>query len=138
VVTSDYLDVTDPEALRSLMLLQDDGAQVRVYESAGSSFVRHPRRGRATARPRADRALPLYRNDTTTLQILRTAPEFISSIGAAFSCAFTIAELHTGQLTVIILIVSALLDILKRSRRSNNSNHCYLIIFLVISIFSFR
>jgi HKD family nuclease len=26
VVTSDYLDVTDPEALRSLMLLQDDGA----------------------------------------------------------------------------------------------------------------
>jgi hypothetical protein len=38
VVTSDYLDVTDPEALRSLMLLQDDGAQVRVYESAGSSF----------------------------------------------------------------------------------------------------
>src|SRR3990167_8718308 len=38
VVTSDYLDVTDPEALRSLMLLQDEGAQVRVYESAGSSF----------------------------------------------------------------------------------------------------
>jgi len=38
VVTSDYLDVTDPEALRSLMLLQEEGAQVRVYESAGSSF----------------------------------------------------------------------------------------------------
>ncbi|MBV5818772.1 DUF3427 domain-containing protein [Pseudomonas aeruginosa] len=38
IVTSDYLDVTDPEALRSLMLLQEEGAQVRVYESAGSSF----------------------------------------------------------------------------------------------------
>ena len=38
VITSDYLDVTDPEALRSLMLLQERGAQVRVYESAGSSF----------------------------------------------------------------------------------------------------
>ncbi|WP_273822384.1 DUF3427 domain-containing protein [Pseudomonas asplenii] len=38
VVTSDYLDITDPEALRSLMLLQEEGAQVRVYESAGSSF----------------------------------------------------------------------------------------------------
>lgn len=38
VLTSDYLDVTDPEALRLLMLLQAKGAQVRVYESAGSSF----------------------------------------------------------------------------------------------------
>lgn len=38
ILTSDYLDVTDPEALRSLMLLQQEGAQVRVYESAGSSF----------------------------------------------------------------------------------------------------
>jgi superfamily II DNA or RNA helicase/SAM-dependent methyltransferase len=38
VLTSDYLDVTDPEALRLLMLLQAQGAQVRVYESAGSSF----------------------------------------------------------------------------------------------------
>ncbi len=38
IITSDYLDVTDPEALRSLMLLQERGAQVRVYESAGSSF----------------------------------------------------------------------------------------------------
>jgi superfamily II DNA or RNA helicase/SAM-dependent methyltransferase/SOS-response transcriptional repressor LexA len=38
VITSDYLDVTDPDALRSLMLLQERGAQVRVYESAGSSF----------------------------------------------------------------------------------------------------
>jgi superfamily II DNA or RNA helicase/HKD family nuclease len=38
VVTSDYLDVTDPEALRLLMLLQAHGADVRVFESAGSSF----------------------------------------------------------------------------------------------------
>ena len=38
VVTSDYLDVTDPEALRLLMLLQAHGAEVRVYEAAGSSF----------------------------------------------------------------------------------------------------
>jgi len=38
VLTSDYLDVTDPEALRLLMILQGLGAQVKVYESAGGSF----------------------------------------------------------------------------------------------------
>lgn len=38
VVTSDYLDVTDPDALRLLMLLQEQGAQVRVFEARGSSF----------------------------------------------------------------------------------------------------
>jgi len=38
IITSDYLDVTDPEAMRSLMLLQERGAEVKVYESAGSSF----------------------------------------------------------------------------------------------------
>lgn len=38
ILTSDYLDVTDPEALRRLMLLQEQGAEVRIYESAGSSF----------------------------------------------------------------------------------------------------
>jgi superfamily II DNA or RNA helicase/SAM-dependent methyltransferase/SOS-response transcriptional repressor LexA len=38
VVTSDYLDVTDPEALRLLMLLTAHGAQVRVFETAGTSF----------------------------------------------------------------------------------------------------
>jgi superfamily II DNA or RNA helicase/SOS-response transcriptional repressor LexA len=38
IITSDYLDVTDPEAMRSLILLQERGAQVKVYESAGSSF----------------------------------------------------------------------------------------------------
>lgn len=37
-LTSDYLDITDPEALRRLMLLKDYGAQIRIYESKGSSF----------------------------------------------------------------------------------------------------
>lgn len=38
ILTSDYLDVTDPEALRLLMLLQEQGAEVRVYVTSGSSF----------------------------------------------------------------------------------------------------
>ena len=38
VLTSDYLDVTDPEALRLLLLLQDQGGEVRVYATKGSSF----------------------------------------------------------------------------------------------------
>lgn len=38
ILTSDYLDVTDPEALRLLMLLAEQGAEVRVYQSGGSSF----------------------------------------------------------------------------------------------------
>jgi superfamily II DNA or RNA helicase/HKD family nuclease/SOS-response transcriptional repressor LexA len=38
ILTSDYLDVTDPEALRLLMLLQAEGAQIKVFESAGQSF----------------------------------------------------------------------------------------------------
>ena len=38
IVTSDYLDVTDPDALRLLILLQELGAQVRVFETNGSSF----------------------------------------------------------------------------------------------------
>lgn len=38
ILTSDYLDVTDPEALRLLMLLQSEGARIRVFESAGQSF----------------------------------------------------------------------------------------------------
>ncbi len=38
ILTSDYLDVTDPEALRLLMLLQAKGAQIKVFESAGQSF----------------------------------------------------------------------------------------------------
>jgi HKD family nuclease len=38
ILTSDYLGVTDPEALRMLMLLQAMGAQVRVHEAVGGSF----------------------------------------------------------------------------------------------------
>ncbi len=37
-LTSDYLDVTDPEALHLLMLLQEQGAQVRMFEAAKRSF----------------------------------------------------------------------------------------------------
>lgn len=37
-LTSDYLDITDPEALRLLMLLQEQGAQVRVFEATNRSF----------------------------------------------------------------------------------------------------
>src|SRR5690606_25007098 len=36
ILTSDYFDVTDVEALRRLMLLQDAGAEVRVYECEGA------------------------------------------------------------------------------------------------------
>jgi superfamily II DNA or RNA helicase/SAM-dependent methyltransferase len=38
VLTSDYLDITDPEALRLLLLLQEAGAEVRVYTTQDSSF----------------------------------------------------------------------------------------------------
>jgi len=38
ILTSDYLDITDTEALRKLVLLHDHGAQVRIYQSKGSSF----------------------------------------------------------------------------------------------------
>ncbi|RAU22708.1 DEAD/DEAH box helicase [Paramagnetospirillum kuznetsovii] len=38
VVTSDYLDVTDPDALRLLMLMQENGAQIRIFEANGTSF----------------------------------------------------------------------------------------------------
>jgi superfamily II DNA or RNA helicase/SAM-dependent methyltransferase len=38
ILTSDYLDITDSEALRKLVLLHDHGAQVGVYQSRGSSF----------------------------------------------------------------------------------------------------
>ena len=37
-LTSDYLDVTDPEALRLLMLLQAQGAQVRIFQAEQGSF----------------------------------------------------------------------------------------------------
>lgn len=35
ILTGDYLGVTDPQALRYLMLLQEQGADVRVFESQG-------------------------------------------------------------------------------------------------------
>ncbi|WP_201063213.1 MULTISPECIES: phospholipase D-like domain-containing protein [Thiorhodovibrio] len=38
VLTSDYLDITDPPALRRLMLLAERGAKVHLFESAGQSF----------------------------------------------------------------------------------------------------
>ena len=38
VLTSDYLDITDPEALRLLLLLQSRGAEVRVYTTQEGSF----------------------------------------------------------------------------------------------------
>ncbi len=38
VLTSDYLDVTDPQALRRLMLLAERGADMRVFETGGQSF----------------------------------------------------------------------------------------------------
>lgn len=38
VLTSDYLDITDPEALRLLLLLREQGADVRVFVTQGSSF----------------------------------------------------------------------------------------------------
>ncbi len=38
VLTSDYLDITDPQALRMLMLLQERGADVRLYACNGNSF----------------------------------------------------------------------------------------------------
>lgn len=38
VLTSDYLDITDPEALRLLLLLQERGAEVRVYTTRDASF----------------------------------------------------------------------------------------------------
>lgn len=38
VLTSDYLDVTDPAALRRLMLLQEAGADVRIHQASKRSF----------------------------------------------------------------------------------------------------
>lgn len=38
VLTSNYLDVTDPEALRLLLLLKEQGAQARVFDAGASGF----------------------------------------------------------------------------------------------------
>ena len=53
VLTGDYLDVTDVEACRLLMLLKDHGAEVRVFEARAHSFhmkayifaTEHPEQG---------------------------------------------------------------------------------------------
>ena len=38
ILTSDYLDITDPKALRLLILLQEQGARVRIFEAGARSF----------------------------------------------------------------------------------------------------
>jgi len=38
ILTGDYLYVTDPDALRTLLILKEEGADVRVFESKGQSF----------------------------------------------------------------------------------------------------
>ncbi|MBK1735437.1 hypothetical protein CKO15_09105 [Halorhodospira abdelmalekii] len=38
ILTSDYLGITDPRALRQLLLLQERGANIRVYETNKRSF----------------------------------------------------------------------------------------------------
>jgi HKD family nuclease len=38
VLTSDYLDVTDPQALRQLLLLAERGAEIRLFEAGNRSF----------------------------------------------------------------------------------------------------
>ena len=42
VLTSDYLDITDPEALRLLLLLQEQGADVRVFVTGAAAFTSRP------------------------------------------------------------------------------------------------
>lgn len=37
IVTSDYLDVTEPVALREMMLLAERGAHIKIYESANNA-----------------------------------------------------------------------------------------------------
>jgi len=37
VITGDYLEITEPQALRQLMLLQELGAEVKIYESPDST-----------------------------------------------------------------------------------------------------
>lgn len=37
ILTSDYLGITDPDALRYFMLLKEQGAKIKVFESAGET-----------------------------------------------------------------------------------------------------
>lgn len=41
ILTSDYLDVTDPDALRSLMLLQAKGAEIKIFQTNKNSASFH-------------------------------------------------------------------------------------------------
>jgi len=36
IITGDYLDITEPVALRRLMLLKEEGAQVKIFETGGA------------------------------------------------------------------------------------------------------
>jgi superfamily II DNA or RNA helicase/HKD family nuclease len=38
IITSGYLHITEPKALRALMILQEKGAQVKIYESGNTAF----------------------------------------------------------------------------------------------------
>ena len=38
ILTTDYLYVTDPQALRTLLVLSDSGVDVRIFETRGGSF----------------------------------------------------------------------------------------------------
>ncbi|MEO1858865.1 MAG: DUF3427 domain-containing protein [Verrucomicrobiales bacterium] len=38
IITGDYMGITQPEALRRLMLLTEEGAEVKIFESRGQSF----------------------------------------------------------------------------------------------------
>ena len=38
IITSGYLHITEPKALRVLMILQEKGAQVKIYESGNTAF----------------------------------------------------------------------------------------------------
>ncbi|ART79767.1 DEAD/DEAH box helicase family protein [Oceanisphaera avium] len=56
IVTSDYLDVTEPVALREMMLLAERGAEIKIYESASNAgfhlksylFIQHNDQQRIT------------------------------------------------------------------------------------------
>lgn len=56
IVTSDYLDVTEPVALREMMLLAERGADIKIYESASNTgfhlksylFIQHHDQQRIT------------------------------------------------------------------------------------------
>ena len=58
LLTSDYMNITEPQALKRLMLLKERGAEIRIYESKQATsfhlksyiFVRNDEQGLASAR----------------------------------------------------------------------------------------